>query len=294
MRTLRFITFSRPTSLLAAQQRGFLEEEGLLLEVDDAKGSRSQMEGLADGRWELAHTNADNVMKFRQNGFEQFFIFFVLDLGMAQKVVVDPDIESWADLRGRAVGVDAVDSGYAFVLYELLRRNGLTPDDYEVKALGATAFRLEGLRRREIAAGLLSHHHEAAALADGFQILEDTRDAFPGMPGVTGVTTTDWALRNEEALEGYARALWRAFRWTQDPANRSDLIRIVMEAHGMGEEDAGDLVAIEFAARTAAVPSVEVMERSLAETAALRESYTGHHSTGYFRREVMDKVLRTA
>jgi hypothetical protein len=109
MRTLRLITFSRPTSLLAAQQRGFLEDEGIVLEVEDAKGSKSQMEGLAEGRWDLAHTNADNVMKFRQNGFEQFFIFFVLDLGMAQKVIVQPDVMSggsaWQDRRGRRGGL---------------------------------------------------------------------------------------------------------------------------------------------------------------------------------------------
>ena len=291
MRTLRFITFSRPTSLLAAQHRGFLEEEGLRLEIDDAKGSRSQMEGLAEGRWELAHTNADNVMKFRQNGHDQFFIFFVLDLGMAQKVVVQPDVTSWADLRGRAVGVDAADSGYAFVLYDLLRRSGLTPDDYEVKALGATAYRLQGLRDGEIAAGLLSHHHEVAALADGFRILEDTRDVFPGMPGVTGVTTTEWAERNQEALHGYTRALWRAFHWTQDPANRDDVVRVVMESRGMDEEAAAELVAIEFEARTAAVTTIEAMEASLAETAALRATYTGHEPEGYFRPDVMEAVI---
>lgn len=291
MRTLRLITFSRPTSLLAAQHRGFLEEEGLALEVEDAKGSRSQMEGLAEGRWDLAHTNADNVMKFRQNGFEQFFIFFVLDLGMAQKVIVQPDVATWDDLRGRAVGVDAADSGYAFVLYDLLRRSGLTPDDYEVKALGATAYRLQGLRDGEIAAGLLSHHHEVSALADGFRILEDTRDVFPGMPGVTGVATTDWASRNEEALHGYARALWCAFHWTQDPANRADVVRVVMEARGMTEEAATELVGIEFEARTAAVHTIAQMEASLAETAALRATYTGHAPTGYFSPTVMEQVL---
>jgi len=293
MRTLRLITFSRPTSLLAAQQRGFLEDEGIVLEVEDAKGSKSQMEGLAEGRWDLAHTNADNVMKFRQNGFEQFFIFFVLDLGMAQKVIVQPDVMSWADLRGRTVGVDAADSGYAFVLYDLLRRNEISRDEYEIKAIGATAYRLQGLRDREIAAGLLSHHHEVAALSDGFRILEDTRDVFPGMPGVTGVTTTDWAEQNGEALHGYARALWRSFHWTQDPANRPDVIRVAMEARGMTEEAATELVRIEFESRTAAIHTIAQMETSLAETAELRATYTGHTPTGYFSPEVMEEVLRT-
>ena len=290
-RTLRLTTFSRPSALLAAQLRGFLEDEGLALEVEDAEGSRPQIEGLLAGRWDLAHTNADNVMKFRAFGHEDLFIFLVLDLGIAQKLIVDPEVRGWEDLRGSSVGVDAPDSGYAFVLYELLRLHGLEPGDYQVTQLGATVHRLHGLQDGRIRAGLLSHHHEARALDEGFRILADTRDDFPTHAGVTAATTRSWADRNEETLHRYTSAMLAAARWTQDPVNHEDVVAVVAEGRGIDVGQARRLLDVENAGRTGTITSIEDVEVSLAASAALREQYTGVRPVGYFETGAMQSAL---
>ena len=290
-RVLRLNTFSQGSALLAAQHRGYLEEQGLALEVDIAEGSRSQMEGLLAGGWDLVHTNADNVMKFRAFGHSGLTIFLVLDTGIAQKLIAAPDIGSFADLRGRPVGVDAPDSGYAFVLYELLRRNGLEKDDYEVVPLGATGYRLQGLQRGEIVAGLLSHHHEATALDDGFRILADTREHFGGHPGVTAATTTEWAASNPEALRGYTTALLRAAEWAMNPANEDDVVGVVARGRAVDEDRARRILRIEAASRTGTVRSTDEAEASLALTAALRAQYTGMRPEGYFDPAAMRAAL---
>ena len=293
-RVLRLNTFSQGSALLAAQHRGFLAEQGLALEVDLAEGSRSQVEGLLAGRWDLVHTNADNVMRFRAAGHPGLTIVLVLDTGIAQKLVVAPAIAGFADLRGRPVGVDAPDSGYAFVLYELLRRNGLAQGDYEVVPLGATGFRLKGLQRGEIVAGLLSHHHEATALDEGFRILADTREHFGGHPGVTVATTSAWARENEEALHGYATALLRAAAWAVDPAHEDDVVRVIAAGRGVDEDRARRILGIETASRTAMVGTVEAARASLAETAALRAQYTGAQPEDCFDPAAMSRALATA
>ena len=289
-RTIRLTTFARPSVLLAAQHRGFLEQRGITLEIEDATGSRPQMEGLLSGRWDIAHTNADNVMKFRAFGHDGLFVFLVVDRGIAQKLVVQPQVQAWEDLRGRQVGVDAPDSGYAFVLYELLRRHGLERTAYDVVPLGATAYRLKGLRRGEVAAGLLSHHHEAAALDDGFRVLADTRENFPDHPGVTAATTRAWAAGNDDVLAGYAGALLAAARWVQDPANIDDVVRLVSAERGIDADHARRVVAIERAGRTGTIGSVEDAARSLAAVAELRMAVTGAQPTGYF----VDSAMRAA
>ena len=293
-RVLRLNTFSQGSALLAAQHRGHLEEQGLALEVDLAEGSRSQMEGLLGGRWDLVHTNADNVMKFRAFGHDGLTIFLVLDTGIAQKLIAAPSIADFGDLRGRAVGVDAPDSGYAFVLYDLLRRNGLEQGDYDVVPLGATGFRLEGLQRGEIVAGLLSHHHEATALDEGFRILADTRQHFGGHPGVTAATTTGWAEENAEALHGYATALLRASAWAGDPANADEVVRVIAAGRGVDERRARRILGIETASRTSTLRTAEAAAASLAETAALREQYTGVRPEGYFDPAAMSRALVAA
>jgi ABC-type nitrate/sulfonate/bicarbonate transport system substrate-binding protein len=290
-RVLRLTTFARPSVLLAAQHRGFLEEAGLALDLEDAKGSRPQMEGMLAGRWDLAHTNADNVMKFRGLGHHDLFIFLVLDRGIAQKLIVQPHVRDWEDLRGGPVGVDAPDSGYAFVLYELLRRHGLEQGDYDVVPLGATVYRLHSLRRGEINAGLLSHHHEATALDEGFRVLADTRDTFGRHPGVTAATTHSWAERNAEALRGYTTALLAAARWTQAPENHEDVIKVVAQGRGIDVEHARRVLEIERAGRTGIVLCVADAEDCLAATAELRDQYTGSRPTGYFDAAAMRNGL---
>ncbi|MPZ93417.1 MAG: hypothetical protein GEU96_00615 [Propionibacteriales bacterium] len=290
-RTLRLTTFSRPSALLAAQHRGYLEEVGLALDVEDATGSRTQMEGMLAGQWDLAHTNADNVMRFRAFGGTDLFIFLVIDRGMAQKLIVQQHVNDWEDLRGGPVGVDAPDSGYAFVLYELLRRHGLGQGDYEVIPLGATVYRLHGLQRGEINAGLLSHHHEATALDDGFHILADTREYFPTHAGVTAAATYSWAVRNEEALHGYATALFAAAKWTQCPAHHEEVVKVVAEGRGIDEDHARRLLDVEKGSRTGTISTVEDVEDSLAATASLRAEYTGSRPTDYFDAAAMRKAL---
>lgn len=289
--TVRLTTFSRPSPLLAAQHRGFLEEEGLVVEVEDARGSRPQIEGLLAGRWDLAHTNADNVMRFRATGVHDLAIFLVADLGIAQKLIVHPDVRTFDDLRGRSVGVDAPDSGYAFVVYELLARAGLTRDDYEVVPLGATAYRLSGLRDGRIQAGLLSHHHETAALDDGFVILADTRDGFPTHAGITAASTRRYSAAHPEVVRGYARALLRATAWTVDPANAEDVVRVVAEGRGVSLDQARRLLAVEVGGRTGVIRSVADAAASLSGSADLREQYTGVRPQGYFDPGPMSEAL---
>lgn len=290
-RTLRLTTFSRPSALLAAQHRGYLEDAGLALEVDDATGSRPQMEGLLTGRWDLAHTNPDNVMKFRVAGNTDLFIFLVLNRGTAQKLVVQPHIKDWENLRGGRVGVDAPDSGYAFVLYDLLQRHGIAPGSYKVVALGATVYRLRGLERNEIDAGLLSHQHEATALEEGFPVLADTREHFAAHAGVTAAATHSWAERNQEALHGYTQALLAAATWAYDPNNHEDVVQVVAEARGIDEDQARRMVDIEKAGRTSTVLSIEDVEDSLTPIATLRARFTGEQPTGYFDGRAMSKAL---
>ena len=52
-------------------------------------------------------------------------------------LIVQPEIKSLTDIKGKTIAVDAVNTAYAFQLYEILRQKGLNKGDYEVKSVGA-------------------------------------------------------------------------------------------------------------------------------------------------------------
>src|SRR5260370_28076794 len=75
------------------------------------------------------------------------FAFMVGDNGLLSLAVV-PDVKSYPDLKGRTLSVDAMTTGYAFVLFDLLRRNGLEMGDYKVEKAGGVLARWEALKEK--------------------------------------------------------------------------------------------------------------------------------------------------
>ena len=161
MSLVRLIAFSKPAALLAAQANGFFERENLTVEVELTRGSIEQIRGLLDGKWDIAHTAADNVMAYVDREGADLFVFAVIDLGVGQTLVVRPEVTSFADLRGQPLAVDAIDTGYAFVLRRMLEANDLPWGSYELVPVGSTPQRLQALREGRVVGALLSSPSES-------------------------------------------------------------------------------------------------------------------------------------
>ena len=201
MSLVRLIAFSKPAALRAAEQQAYFAREGLTVEVELTRGSVEQIRGLLEGRWDIAHTAADNVMAYRDREGADLFVFAVIDLGVGQTLVVRPEVTSFADLRGRPLAVDAIDTGYAFVLRRMLANNDLPWGCYELVPVGSTPQRLQALREGRVVGALLS------SPAEGLRVLAPAADYFPLYPGLTAATTRGWARAHEGELVGYTRAL---------------------------------------------------------------------------------------
>src|SRR5512142_1895947 len=99
-RRLRIITFGQPLAAVAAQRLGLFEREGLEVEYALTHASTEQIRQLLAGDWDLAHTAVDNVMAYVDAENADLFVFMVLDLGLAQKLILRPGLHSYEDLRG--------------------------------------------------------------------------------------------------------------------------------------------------------------------------------------------------
>src|SRR5262249_342738 len=125
--------------LYAGIDNGFFARHGLAVTVEETPNSVAQMTGLSHGNYEIVMTAGDNIVAYVEGQGEapigpqpDFFAFMGSDSGFLSLVTV-PGIESIVDLAGRTLSVDALTTGYAFVLYDILRRNGLDRGAYTVK-----------------------------------------------------------------------------------------------------------------------------------------------------------------
>ena len=107
-------------------------------------------------------------------------------------LVVEPGVQSYDDLKGRSLALDALNTGFAFVLYDMLERAGLSMEDCELAPVGATPRRWASVNAGEHAGTLTIEPFTSIAVANGFRVLQSSLDdcaplsgrRLRGQPGV--------------------------------------------------------------------------------------------------------------
>jgi ABC-type nitrate/sulfonate/bicarbonate transport system substrate-binding protein len=230
--------------LLAAQSQAFFAKRGLKVDIRIAPDSDELREGLAHGRYQIVHAGVDNAVAMAEVAKVDIAIVMGGDNGF-NRLVVQPEIKSYADLRGKTVIVDAPDTAFAFLMYEMLRKNGLNKGDYEIKPVGASFRRLEVmLKDNSAAAAMLNMPFTLRAAAAGLGDLGSAVEALGPYQGTGAFVLRKWAAGNSEVLVRYMQAYIEGLRWGVDPKNRDQAIKLYVEALKLNEAMAARTLAI--------------------------------------------------
>ncbi len=272
-------TFTTSSILAVAQRGGFLERQGIDVEIVECASSRQQMEGLRDRRFDLIHTSPDNIMRERLENGTDALVFFVLDSGLPQHLVTR--CHTWSQLAGGVIGLDDPASGFTFVVHELLRLHGIDPfADCRLVEVGSSRRRFEALQEGTIDACLLSSTMAGRAQKLGFTSLATAGAVLPWYPGIAAATARSYAEQHQKIMTGYIAALTAALRWST--TNQPEAYAMVADAMEISTAEAEEIVESEAAARTAACITPEEATENLRRVAALRERATGQVLSDYF------------
>jgi ABC-type nitrate/sulfonate/bicarbonate transport system substrate-binding protein len=110
MHKLKIVVFPGVQNLpnLAAEMQGFFARRDIAVETTFTNGSEQMRDGLARGDYDIAHGAVDNAVAMVEVAHDDVFIFMGLDQSF-NKLVVQPGISTYEDLRGKIFGVDAPD-----------------------------------------------------------------------------------------------------------------------------------------------------------------------------------------
>jgi len=234
---------SQNLPLFAAQAQGYFARQGLAVELLGTKGSREQREGLARGEFQVAISAVDNAVAMAESG-QDVVIVEGGDSSM-NELLVQPEIRTLADLKGRTVLVDAPDTAYGVWLKKILLINGLKPGDYTMLSVGATAFRLKGLREhKEYKATMLNLPFSLEAKASGLKSIGRAVDLYGPYQGSGTFVLRSWAAANRELLERYIAATIEGVRWTVAPENRAAAAKLLAERLKIAPDTARQVVEL--------------------------------------------------
>jgi len=234
---LRVIAFDGGWNLpvWAGQRQGFFEANGVAVQLSYTPTSVFMITSLLDGKFDIALGGMDNVVAYQEGQGEakiadnpDLFAFLGGDNGFAS-IVAAPGVKSFAELKGKTVSVDAMTTGYAFMVRELLARNGLTDADVTYVRAGGTANRYRDLIAGKHDATLLRTPFELLVRERGFNQLA-TGESLGAYEGTVGVARRSWAKANEPALLGFMRGYRAGVDWIYDRANR-ELVEALLIAN---------------------------------------------------------------
>lgn len=263
--------------LLAAQQNGFFARRGLDVNIKIAPNSDELRNGLADGRFQIVHAGADNGVALVEMAKIDTAIVIGGDNGM-NRLFVQPEIASYADLRGKTVAVDAPNTAYAFQLYEMLRLNGLNKGDYKVNVVGATFKRLDALRNDKTqAASMLNPPFSLNAAKSGLKDMGEAVAAIGPYQATAGFVLRSWAGANADTLVKYLQAYLEGQRWALDRNNKAEAVKLYVDGLNLpGDIATGCYDAFQSGAARDAAIDMEGFKNVL----ALRTRHTGQPTQG--------------
>ena len=292
--------FNQDAAIIAANQKGFLKQESIRVEINTVTDSPTLLRNLISGRYDLILNNADNVIAWAEGQGEDpqkndFVIFLGGSQGVDQKLVVAPGINNYQDLRGKVLAADAVTTGYAVVAMAILKKYGLEwKRDYTVKSFGNTVARADAMSRGEAAGAMMSMSDEEIKKR-GFKILTEAKDHVKRYARGLGATRREWANANEDLVVRFNRAMIRATDWLQDGKNKDDVIELLLGETKNNQARAEAMYATALSPTMGFTPRSRIDMEGIRTVIELRE-IAGLMKPGEFKAEkyIDDRFYRKA
>jgi ABC-type nitrate/sulfonate/bicarbonate transport system substrate-binding protein len=230
-----------------ATEKGFFAKHGLDVIVTVTGSSTELREGLAAGKFDIAHTASDNAVAMVELQHADTAIVMGGDNSF-NHLFVSPEIKNYQDLRGKTLVVDAPNTAFALVAYQMLADHGVKRSEYKISLEGGTPVkRLAAMADTKIAqAGMLNLPYSVLAPGKGLRDLGTLTSAIGPYQGTTGFVMRPWAKAHRDTLVRYIASYIQAVRWIKNPAHKAEAVAMLVAHLKLSPEIAGqcyDIVA---------------------------------------------------
>ena len=163
LKAINAITFGGGYSIPAwiAQRQGFFAKNGVAVNLVYTPNSVYLMTSLIEGKFDMALTSIDNLIAYQEGQGEapvkapvDLAAFMGMDNAFLY-LITAPSIKTFADLRGKELSVDAMSTGFAFVLREMVNRSEIKESEITYVRAGGSPNRFRNLLEGKHAGTLL-------------------------------------------------------------------------------------------------------------------------------------------
>ncbi|WP_234195699.1 ABC transporter substrate-binding protein [Pseudacidovorax sp. NFM-22] len=236
---LRLLAFDGAFNLpiWIGQSRGVFAAHGLAVSLAYTPNSRFLVQALMNGEADIGLCGFDNIAAYQLGQGEaelpeppDLRAFMGGDGGFLA-LVARPEIASLQALAGCTLSVDALTTGFAFVLRDMLAQAGLGGEHVRIVSAGGTAARYQQLLAGAHDATLLRVPYERLAASRGFRILAQAGPLIGPYIGTVGAARQRWLAAHAPQAQAFMRAYREAIDWLHVPAHRAEACDVLMARH---------------------------------------------------------------
>lgn len=235
-------------SLDIAERQGFFDEEGLTVEtIDIAKGPEG-IAGLIGGSNQFTWATPATFIPAVEQGQNVVAVPPFMDLDYGIYVPEDSNIQTVDDLAGRNIGVNALGGAVQSFAEQVLDANGMSPEDVQFVASGASISQLPALQNGQLDATSAAYGSMLSVRDAGLpvRLIASTLDGTGGEYGDSGLasfwaTTTSMIEDSPGSVEKFCRAVTKATDWLADEANKDEAIALIEDVTRTTTASATDL-----------------------------------------------------
>ena len=230
------------TTYYVAQAKGFLKEEGLeveFIQINPRLGAMAVLGGDVTFTTSFVSTFRGIVQ-----GLPMKTVFVVLKKGVYFLMVRPDVIKDIQDLKGKKLGVSAVNGGDHIIARELLRMKGVDPNSVQALAVGEPTLRAQAVLTNNVQAVAVSPPHDLTLQQMGLRAISGPPEI--GNPA-SGLFAADRFIKESpQILRRTIRAMLKANRFIEE--HRDETIRIMIGAVAQTQEAAARSYDIELKA----------------------------------------------
>jgi ABC-type nitrate/sulfonate/bicarbonate transport system substrate-binding protein len=261
--------FSLPVAV--ADREGFFAREGLEVEflVPIPGGADNQITALHKDSVDVTHVATPFLIRAALGGSDAVAIAAEFN-NPIYSVIAKPEIATFADLKGKLIGLADEYGTITLSTRKLMAMHGLARGEFGVRVIEGTSGRWACLRRGDCDAVVLGQPQDLTAIEQGYRLLGTSTEAVPDLLYTVTAVRRSWAEANKAAIVRYVRALSAAFAFIRDPANRGSVARTVMQSTSVPEAIALRTLALFFEPERGVLPRRgEIDLKGLAQVIAM-------------------------
>jgi ABC-type nitrate/sulfonate/bicarbonate transport system substrate-binding protein len=256
--------------LFVAEREGYFVREGLNFSMRPVPGGGARLiAALHDGTADISHVATPFLIQAALAGSDAVAVAAEFN-NPVYSLVAKPENRTYADLKGKLIGVAAETGSITLSIRKLLALNGLRKEDFRTRFVDGTPARLACLTAGDCDAVPLGQPQDFVAMRRGYRLLGLSTDAIPEYLYTVTAVRRSWAAANKDTVVRYVRALSSAFKFIRDPAKRTDVLKTIVETTGFAEANAQLTLALYFEPDRGVLPKLgEINLKGMEQVIAL-------------------------